>query len=153
MVAAGGLLKNTFLMQLYSDVIRLPLSLAVSNYASALGSAIDAAVAAGANPYVPTAAQHMGQKIPNAYQPNEEASVEYDKRYAEYAALHDYFGRGEPRPVHGRQERPRVGQGRRHARGGGPHRAHRPTTGRPDPDPAGEVDSLYERYQNVYGQH
>lgn len=68
-VAAGGLLKNTFLTQLYSDVIRLPLSLAVSNYASALGSAIHAAVAAGAYPDVPTAAQHMGQKISNAYHP------------------------------------------------------------------------------------
>lgn len=92
-VAAGGLLKNKFLMQMYSDVIRLPLSLAVSNYAGALGSAIHAAVAAGVYPDVPTAAEHMGKKIPNAYTPNEEASKEYDKLYAEYAQLHDYFGR------------------------------------------------------------
>jgi L-ribulokinase len=35
----------------------------------------------------------MGKKIPNAYTPNEEASKEYDKLYAEYAQLHDYFGR------------------------------------------------------------
>jgi L-ribulokinase len=93
-VAAGGLLKNTFLMQMYSDVTRKPLSLAVSAYAGALGSAIHGAVAAGAYPDVPTAAKAMGKKIPNAYLPNEEAAAEYDKLYAEYKTLHDYFGRG-----------------------------------------------------------
>ncbi len=93
-VAAGGLLKNKFLMQMYSDVTRKPLSLAVSAYAGALGAAIHGAVAAGAYPDVPTAAAAMGKKIPNAYTPNEEAAKEYDKLYAEYKTLHDYFGRG-----------------------------------------------------------
>ncbi|WP_028707912.1 ribulokinase [Propionicicella superfundia] len=93
-VAAGGLLKNSFLMQMYSDVTRKPLSLAVSAYAGALGSAIHGAVAAGAYPDVPAAAKAMGKKIPNAYTPSEEAAVEYDKLYAEYKTLHDYFGRG-----------------------------------------------------------
>lgn len=93
-VAAGGLLKNKFLMQMYSDVTRKPLSLAVSAYAGALGSAIHGAVAAGVYPDVPAAAAAMGKKIPNAYLPNEEAAQEYDKLYAEYKTLHDYFGRG-----------------------------------------------------------
>jgi L-ribulokinase len=30
----------------------------------------------------------------NAYTPNEEHAVAYDKLYAEYVQLHDYFGRG-----------------------------------------------------------
>jgi L-ribulokinase len=47
-IVAGGLLKNKFLMQLYSDVTRLPLSVIDSDQGPALGSAIHAAVAAGA---------------------------------------------------------------------------------------------------------
>lgn len=93
-IAAGGLLKNKFLMQLYSDVTRKPLSLADTGYAGALGSAIHGSVAAGVYPDVPTAAAAMGKKIPNAYTPNEEASAQYDKLFAEYTILHDYFGRG-----------------------------------------------------------
>lgn len=93
-IAAGGLLKNKFLMQMYSDVTRKPLSLADTGYAGALGSAIHGAVAAGAYPNVHTAAAAMGKKIPNAYTPNEEASAQYDKLFAEYTLLHDYFGRG-----------------------------------------------------------
>src|SRR5665647_2517687 len=39
-VVAGGLLKNRFLMQIYSDVTRLPLSTIASEQGPALGSAI-----------------------------------------------------------------------------------------------------------------
>src|SRR5450756_3159539 len=38
-VVAGGLLKNRFLMQIYSDVTRLPLSTIASEQGPALGSA------------------------------------------------------------------------------------------------------------------
>ena len=52
LVVAGGLLKNAFLMQIYADVTA-PAALAVdSEQAPALGSAIHAAVAAGAYPDV-----------------------------------------------------------------------------------------------------
>jgi L-ribulokinase len=44
---AGGLMKNPLLMQIYSDVLRLPLSIIASTQGPALGSAIHAAVAAG----------------------------------------------------------------------------------------------------------
>src|SRR3712207_6320364 len=50
LIVAGGLLKNTFLMQVYADVCRLPLSVIDSSQGPALGSAIHAAVAAGAYP-------------------------------------------------------------------------------------------------------
>lgn len=113
-VAAGGLLKNTFLMQMYADVTRKPLSLAVSSYAGALGAAIHGAVAAGAYPDVPTAAAAMGKKVPNAYTPNEEASKEYDKLYAEYKTLHDYFGRRENEVMYRLKDIRRAALGKRH---------------------------------------
>jgi L-ribulokinase len=94
LVVAGGLLKNGFLMQLYSDVTRRPLSLLESAQGPALGSAIHAAVAAGAHPDVTTAAGVMGRKRPAAYTPDESRAVAYDALYAEYSTLHDYFGRG-----------------------------------------------------------
>lgn len=93
-IVAGGLLKNQFLMQLYSDVTRLPLSTIASEQGPALGSAIHAAVAAGAYPDIRSAAEAMGKVNQGVYQPNLEASAKYDALYAEYEILHDYFGRG-----------------------------------------------------------
>ena len=93
-IVAGGLLKNQFLMQLYSDVTRLPLSTIASEQGPALGSAIHAAVAAGAYPDIRSAADAMGNVNEGVYQPNLEASAKYDALYAEYEMLHDYFGRG-----------------------------------------------------------
>ena len=93
-VAAGGLLKNAFLMQLFADICRRPLSTATSSQAPALGAAIYAAVAAGLYPDVFAASAAMGGKVENQYVPNEERALEYDPIYAEYLKLHDYFGRG-----------------------------------------------------------
>lgn len=93
-IVAGGLLKNKFLMQLYSDATRLPLSTIASEQGPALGSAIHAAVAAGAYPNIRDAAEAMGHSNRGVYQPNENSAREYDKLYAEYEILHDYFGRG-----------------------------------------------------------
>jgi L-ribulokinase len=94
LVVAGGLLKNRFLMQMYADVTGLPLSVIASEQGPALGSAIHAAVAAGAYPDVPAAAAAMGRSEPGAYTPDPERAKAYDALYAEYAMLHDYFGRG-----------------------------------------------------------
>lgn len=93
-IVAGGLLKNQFLMQLYSDVTRLPLSTVASEQGPALGSAIHAAVAAGAYPDIRSAADAMGKCNKGVYQPNQVAAAQYDKLFAEYKTLHDYFGRG-----------------------------------------------------------
>ncbi|MDO5721520.1 MAG: ribulokinase [Actinomycetaceae bacterium] len=93
-VAAGGLTKNAFLMQLISDITRLPVSTAVSTQAPALGSAIFAARAAGLYDTVVEAAQAMGKRVKNAYTPNEERAKQYDELYAHYKYLHDLFGRG-----------------------------------------------------------
>ncbi len=93
-VVAGGLLKNHLLMQIYADVLRMPLSVIGSDQGAALGSAIHAAVAAGAYPDVPTAAAAMGRLRRNAYRPIPGNSAVYDELFAEYTRLHDHFGRG-----------------------------------------------------------
>ncbi|NJC21013.1 L-ribulokinase [Arthrobacter pigmenti] len=93
-VAAGGLLRNRFLMQTYSDVLRMPISTIGSDQGPALGSAIHAAVAAGAYPDVRAASEAMGSVNRAAYTPDPDRADAYDLLYAEYEQLHDYFGRG-----------------------------------------------------------
>jgi L-ribulokinase len=100
LIIAGGLMQNELLMQIYADVTRRPLSLVASEQAPALGSAIHAAVAAGAYPDVPAAAAAMGKKHAGAYKPNPASADVYDQLYAEYVALHDYFGRGANEVMH-----------------------------------------------------
>ena len=94
LVVVGGLMKNQLLMQIYADVIGLPLSVATSEQGPALGSAIHAAVAAGVYPDVAAAATVMGRKRDDAYHPIAANAAAYDQLYAEYQRLHDYFGRG-----------------------------------------------------------
>lgn len=100
LVVAGGLLKNPVLMQIYADVTRLPLSTIVSEQGPALGSAIHAAVAAGAYPDVRAAAAAMGRAERAAYSPDPARAEAYDALYAEYLTLHDYFGRGSNEVMH-----------------------------------------------------
>lgn len=93
-VVAGGLLKNRFLMQMYADVTRLPISTIASEQGPALGSAIHAAVAAGAYRDVRTAAAAMGRINRHQYLPDQRSAAAYDELFAEYVRLHDHFGRG-----------------------------------------------------------
>jgi len=93
-VAAGGLLKNALLLQIYADVLRRPLSVIGSDQGPALGSAMHAAVAAGAYPDIRAAAAAMGKVRRDVYVPDDAAADVYDRLYAEYVLLHDHFGRG-----------------------------------------------------------
>lgn len=93
-VAAGGLLQNSFLMQVYANVLRMPVATCASEQAPALGSAIHAAVAARAYRDVRTAGAAMGRRGARTYLPDPAAADVYDRLYAEYSLLHDYFGRG-----------------------------------------------------------
>jgi L-ribulokinase len=94
LVVAGGLLRNRWLMQLYADITQRPLDILGSDQGPALGSAIHAAVAAGCHPDVHAAAAAMGKVERDVYVPDEERARAYEPLYAEYVALHDYFGRG-----------------------------------------------------------
>jgi L-ribulokinase len=100
LVIAGGLMRNTLIMQIYADVTGRPLSLIGSSQGPALGSAIHAAVAAGAYPDVPAAAAAMGGMRRGAYLPAPASAAVYDELYREYVTLHDYFGRGANEVLH-----------------------------------------------------
>lgn len=93
-IAAGGLTKSRFVMQTYADVLRRPISLIGTEQGPALGAAIHAAVAAGAYPDVPSAAEAMGRRVERAFEARPDAADAYDALYDEYRELHDYFGRG-----------------------------------------------------------
>jgi L-ribulokinase len=93
-VVAGGLKKNPLLMQIYADVLGLPLSTIVSDQGPALGSAIHAAVAAGSYPDIGAAAAVMGRSEQAVFTPIPANVAAYDELFAEYKALHDHFGRG-----------------------------------------------------------
>lgn len=98
-IASGGISqKDPMIMQIYADVIKMPIKIAGSLQGPALGSAIFGAVAAGekAGGYrsVFDAARAMGKVKDTVYTPIPEHSAVYDKLFAEYRTLHDYFGRG-----------------------------------------------------------
>lgn len=95
-VAAGGLPeRNKLLMQIYADVTGREFRVIGSAQGPALGSAMHAAVAAGAYPDIKAAAEKMGKLKDEVYRPIAEHMPVYDRLYAEYVTLHDYFGRGE----------------------------------------------------------
>lgn len=94
LVIAGGLTKNALLMQIYADVIRMPLSVIGSQQGPAVGSAIHAAVSAGAYPDIHAAAGAMGSAERAVHVPDEDRARSYDALFDEYTTLHDYFGRG-----------------------------------------------------------
>jgi len=100
LVACGGLPeKNKLLMQIYADVIGLPINISASKQTPALGSAMFGAVAAGkeAGGYdsIYDAAKAMAHLKNEMYSPIPENQKIYDLLYSEYIRLHDYFGRGE----------------------------------------------------------
>ena len=100
LVAAGGLPeKNRLLMQIYADVTGREIRVSGSAQTSALGSAMFGAVAAGkargGYDSIYEAAPIMGRLKDEIYKPGLDAKAVYDKLFAEYLCLHDYFGRGE----------------------------------------------------------
>ncbi len=97
--AAGGIAeKNPFVMQIYADVINREVKISGSPQAPALGSAMFGAVAAGkaAGGFdtIMEAAAVMAKVKDHTYRPVRENVALYDKLFAEYRILHDYFGRG-----------------------------------------------------------
>jgi len=99
LVACGGLPeKNKLLMQIYADVTGRPFKITASQQTPALGSAMFGAVAAGKGlggyDSIYEAAKAMAHLKDEMYVPNPENQEVYEKLYAEYVILHDYFGRG-----------------------------------------------------------
>jgi L-ribulokinase len=100
LVACGGLPeKNKLLMQIYADVTGRNFKISASKQTPALGSAMFGAVAAGsrAGGYdtIVEAARRMARLKDEVYQPIPANKKIYDRLFAEYVRLHNYFGRGE----------------------------------------------------------
>jgi L-ribulokinase len=113
LVIAGGLVKNDLLMQIYADVTNLPLSIVGSAQGPALGSAMHAAVAAGAYPDIRAAAAAMGSVVKDVYLPIEANVEAYQDLFEEYRTLHDYFGRGVNDVMHRLRARRNVQKGQK----------------------------------------
>jgi L-ribulokinase len=99
-VATGGLPdRNQLLMQIYADVTGREIKVAGTSQAGALGSAMFGAVAAGkargGYDTIFEAAKKMARLKDVVYRPIPQHQEAYDKLYAEYVTLYDYFGRGE----------------------------------------------------------
>ena len=92
-VCTGGIAeKNPLLMQIYADVTGCVMQVAGSSQTCALGSAIAAAVLAGAHPDFAAAEAAMTSLRPESYQPVAENRAVYNELYALYRELHDSFG-------------------------------------------------------------
>ncbi len=92
-VAGGGIpQKDPFTMQLFADVLKKEIRIAGTTQLPALSGAIYAAASAGIP--LDTAMENMSSLSDKIYRPNPEASAVYDRLFAEYERLYDYFGRG-----------------------------------------------------------
>ena len=92
-VNCGGIAeKNPVVMQIYADVTGRPMKVSRSAQTCALGSAIAAAVVAGAHRNYAAAQKAMTGLKPRVFKPNPKAHAVYKELYALYKQLHDAFG-------------------------------------------------------------
>lgn len=95
-VNCGGIAeKNPVVMQIYADVTGRPMKVSRSAQTCALGSAIAAAVVAGAHKDYATAQKKMTGLKPKVFKPNAKAHATYKELYVLYRKLHDAFGTNE----------------------------------------------------------
>jgi L-ribulokinase len=92
LIAAGGLIRNPVVMQIYADVTRRHIHVCDSGQGPAFGSAMHAAVAAGVHPDIRAAAAAMASIRRDAFVPDEARAAAYDSLYEHYSVLHDQFG-------------------------------------------------------------
>ncbi|MEO5914458.1 MAG: ribulokinase [Luteolibacter sp.] len=92
-VCSGGIAeKNPLLMQIYADVTGCEMRLSRSSQSCALGSAIGAAVVAGAHRDFPAAQAAMTGLKEISYRPDPENQKCYQSLFDLYMTLHDAFG-------------------------------------------------------------
>jgi L-ribulokinase len=103
-VACGGLPgKSPLLMQVLADVTGREIHVSASTNTPALGAALHAALAAGADGggYATfTEAARLGRLQDRVYRPDESARTTYDQLYSIYSGLHDHFGRRPEEVMH-----------------------------------------------------
>lgn len=74
-------------MQTLADVLNVPIEVASTDQACALGAAINAAVAAGLYPSVSEASEAMASGINRIYTPDNKNKGIYEEIYKKYSAL------------------------------------------------------------------
>jgi len=84
-IALGGVAKKSpFIMQVVADVLNMPILVARSEQACALGSAMAAAAVAGLYPSVLEAQKAMGNGFESEYKPIPAHAEAYEKLYRKY---------------------------------------------------------------------
>lgn len=92
-VNCGGIAeKSPLVMQIYADVTGRPMKISRSSQTCALGSAIAAAVVAGAHKDYNIAQRRMTGLKSQVFKPNAKAHATYKQLYVLYRKLHDAFG-------------------------------------------------------------
>lgn len=87
-IALGGVAKkSSFVMQIVADVLNMPIKVARSEQACALGSAMAAAVCAGIYPSIADAQKKMGGGFEMEYHPIPERAEAYQSLYEKYLKL------------------------------------------------------------------
>ncbi len=87
-IALGGVAKKApFVMQVHADVLNMPLRVARSEQACALGAAMCASVAAGIHPSMEAAQKAMGKGFEREYRPIAENVEKYRSLYIRYSEL------------------------------------------------------------------
>lgn len=87
-IGLGGVAKKSpFVMQTLANVLNMPIKIASSEQAPALGAAMYAAVAAGIYPDVLSAKKAMGNGFDREYHPQPEQASVYQKLYKQYTRL------------------------------------------------------------------
>jgi L-ribulokinase len=95
LVVCGGLTGDPLIMQTYADVTGLPVRVAASRQAVALGAAILGAVAGGQGSVSETVAA-MTKPPTKTYAPRPEAVDVYNQLFPLYEQCHDWWGREKP---------------------------------------------------------
>ena len=92
LVTGGISQKNSMMMQIYADVLNIPVRVLPSSHGSALGSAIAAAVAGGCYSAMGEAIKRMAAKEEKVYTPNPENNQIYERLFQLYAKLYRLYG-------------------------------------------------------------
>ncbi|MBO5766259.1 MAG: ribulokinase [Lentisphaeria bacterium] len=86
--AVGGIsLKSPFIMQMFADILDMPVAISSASQACALGAAIFAAAAAGVYPDVQEAMKNMSGSTALTYYPDKEKVEIYRELYKKYKEL------------------------------------------------------------------
>ncbi|MCF2494897.1 ribulokinase [Dyadobacter chenhuakuii] len=103
-IAIGGVAKKSaFVMQTLADVLNMPIKVAASEQACALGAAMFAAVASGIHKTLPEAQEAMNSGFDAVYTPRPAQTAVYQSLYQKYTQCgafleNDFLRKWEPAP-------------------------------------------------------